>query len=85
MPAWSVQGQLTLKLCLCEQNKETKAELILGRTMYFDCGIVGCDTAYTHPSLFAGSYFAASQIRGFAPRIKIHHSGNSNESSSHPA
>ena len=27
---------------------------------------------YTHLSLFTGSYYAVSQIRGVAPRIKIH-------------
>jgi hypothetical protein len=32
---------------------------------------------YTYPSLFTGWYFAVSQIRGVAPRIKIHHSDRS--------
>jgi hypothetical protein len=29
---------------------------------------------YTHPSLFAGSYSAVSQIRVVAPRINVRHS-----------
>jgi len=31
--------------------------------MYFDCGFLGCDTLYTLPSLFAGSYFPNSGRR----------------------
>jgi hypothetical protein len=59
MPVWRVQGQLALKLCTCERNKVIKATVILVRTMYFDFGILGCDTVYNLPSLFA-----TSQIRG---------------------
>jgi hypothetical protein len=29
---------------------------------------------YTHSSLFAGSYFAVSQILGVVPKVKIHYS-----------
>jgi hypothetical protein len=37
----------------------------------------GIYTVCTRPSLFAGSYLAASQICGVAPRMKIHHSDRS--------
>jgi len=37
---------------------------------------------YSHPSLFADSYFAVLKIRAVAPRIKIHHSDLSVDTSS---
>jgi hypothetical protein len=39
------------------------------------------NTHCSHLSLFVGSYFAASQVRGVGPRVKMHHTDPSVDTS----